>query len=129
VENAESSAIAAYFSVAITSTDFEGISKNRKAKVLGGKPGRDTKDHFGGILVAQLARSDAFGSSDIGGKEMIEDAEKIIEQGRYFIGGKIVYLDCRAPLIDFYRENGYALVGDEPYPSGFCKMFKSLPKI
>jgi hypothetical protein len=32
-------------------------------------------------------------------------------------------------LIDFYRENGYALVGDEPYPSGFYKMFKSLPKI
>ncbi|MDR1815465.1 MAG: hypothetical protein LBR00_02130 [Clostridiales Family XIII bacterium] len=39
--------IAAFFSVAITSTDFEGISKSMKAKVLGGKPGRDTKDHFG----------------------------------------------------------------------------------
>jgi hypothetical protein len=97
--------------------------------VLGGKPGRDTKDHFGGILVAQLARSDDFDSSDINGRELILSAEKIIEQGRYFIGGKIVYLDCRTPLIDFYRENGYALVSDGPYPSGFYKMFKSLPKI
>ena len=84
--------IAAYFSIAITSTSFEGISKNRKANVLGFKPGRDTKDHFGGILIGQLARADGFCSTDINGTEMINHAEKIIEQGRYYLGGKIVYL-------------------------------------
>ncbi|GHU62136.1 hypothetical protein AGMMS49983_03040 [Clostridia bacterium] len=121
--------IATYFSIAITATSFEGISKSRKAKVLGGKPGRDTKDHFGGILIAQLGRNDAFESTDIGGREMIEDAEAVIEKGRYFIGGKIVYLDCREPLIKFYQENGYALVNNKIYPSGYYKMFKTLPKI
>jgi hypothetical protein len=121
--------IAAYFSVAITSTDFEGISRSRRAKVLGGKPGRNTKDHFGGILIAQLARSDSFDPSDINGREMILDAEKVIEHGRRYLGGKIVYLDCREPLIDFYRGNGYELVSNEVYFNGLYKMFKALPEL
>jgi hypothetical protein len=125
----ERPSIAAFFSVAITSTEFPGVTKSRKAKILGGKPGRDTKDHFGGILVAQLGRSDAFASEDINGHEMIEDAEDVIERGRYYLGGKVVYLDCREPLIGFYEQNGYALVKPEPYPSGYFKMFKSLHKL
>ncbi|GHU67065.1 hypothetical protein AGMMS49983_17690 [Clostridia bacterium] len=121
--------IVAYFSVAITATSFEGISKSRKAKVLGGKPGRETKDHFGGLLVAQLGRNDSFSSLDISGTEMIADAEKIIEKGRYYLGGKIVYLDCRESLIHFYQDNGYSLLKNEVYPSGYYKMFKTLPRI
>jgi hypothetical protein len=121
--------IAAYFSVAITSTDFGGISRSRKEKVLGGKPGRDTKDHFGGILIAQLARSDAFDSTVINGEEMILDAEQVVEQGRYYLGGKIIYLDCREQLIDFYTKSGYALVSEKPYMNGYFKMFKTMPKL
>jgi hypothetical protein len=124
-----SAPIVAYFSVAIAATSFQGISKSRKAKVLGFKPGRNTKDHFGGILIAQLARSDRFSQSDINGGKMIDDAEDIIEQGRYYLGGKIVYLDCKEPLIEFYQGNGYALVIPEPYPSGYYKMFKTLPPL
>jgi hypothetical protein len=54
--DSEKMRIAAYFSLAITATSFQDISKSRKAKVLGFKPGRDSKDHFGGILIAQLGR-------------------------------------------------------------------------
>jgi hypothetical protein len=121
--------ITAYFSIAITATSFEGISKNRKSRVLGFKPGRNTKDHFGGILIGQLARADRYCSSDINGNEMIDDAEDIIEQGRYYIGGKIVYLDCREPLVGFYQQNGYTLVTPVPYPNGYYKMFKILPPL
>jgi hypothetical protein len=121
--------IVAYFSVAIAATSFQGISKSRKEKVLGFKPGRNTKDHFGGILIGQIARADGFGPSDINGREMIDDAEDIIGQGRYFLGGKIVYLDCKAPLVEFYEENGYTLVISDPYPSGYYKMFKTLPPL
>jgi hypothetical protein len=127
--NGSSRHIAAYFTIAIAATSFQGISKSRKAKVLGFKPGRDTKDHFGGILIGQLARADGFDSSAINGHEMIEDAEELIEQGRYYLGGKIVYLDCREPLIAFYRENGYSLVTQEPFPNGYYKMFKTLPPL
>jgi hypothetical protein len=121
--------IAAYFTLAITATSFEGISKSRKAKVLGFKPGRDTKDHFGGILIGQLARTDGFDQSDISGQEMLEDAEVLIEKGRYYLGGKIVYLDCKEPLIKFYEQNGYTLVTQTPHQDGYYKMFKSLPEM
>jgi hypothetical protein len=121
--------IVAYFTLAITATSFEGISRSRKAKVLGFKPGRDAKDHFGGILVGQLARADGFDSSDISGQEMIEDAEELIEKGRYYLGGKIVYLDCKDPLIKFYEKNGYISVIQTPYSDGYYKMFKSLQEI
>jgi hypothetical protein len=97
--------------------------------VLGFKPGRNTKDHFGGILIGQIARADDFSSSDINGREMIYDAEDIIRQGRYFLGGKIVYLDCKKQLIEFYQENGYSLVVQESFPNGYYKMFKTLPPL
>ncbi|MDR1042347.1 MAG: hypothetical protein LBL54_00400, partial [Clostridiales Family XIII bacterium] len=86
--------------------------------MLGFKPGRDTKDHFGGILVGQLARADGFDASDVNGQEMIEDAEVLIEKGRYYLGGKVIYLDCKEPLIKFYEKNGYASVIQTPYPDG-----------
>jgi hypothetical protein len=121
--------IVAYFTLAITATSFEGISKNRKEKVLGFKPGRNTKDHFGGILVGQLARADEFGSHDISGREIIEDAERVIEKGRYYLGGKIVYLDCKKHLIKLYQDSGYKLVVEAPYPGGYYKMFKVLPEL
>ena len=60
---------------------------------------------------------------------MIEDAEKLIEKGRYFLGGKIVYLDCKEPLIKLYQNNGYKLVIQDPYHSGYYKMFKTLPEL
>jgi hypothetical protein len=60
---------------------------------------------------------------------MIDDAEDIIGQGRYFLGGKIVYLDCKAPLIELYQNNGYTLVIPDAYPSGYYKMFKTLPPL
>ena len=128
-DDGTSAYVVAYFTIAITSTSFKKISKSRKANVLGFKPGRDTKDHFGGILIGQLGRADGFDSSDINGQEMIEDAESIIEKGRYYLGGKIVYLDCKEPLIKLYKDNGYKLVIKTPYQGGYYKMFKVLPEL
>jgi predicted GNAT family N-acyltransferase len=129
INKEDDSDIVAYFSVGITATSFEGVSGSRKSKVLGGTPGRDSQDHFGGIIIGEVGRSDKYSGSDLSGREIIADAEEIIEQGRKFLGGKIVYLDCREPLIQFYEKNGYTKVVDSPYPSGFFKMFKTLPKI
>jgi hypothetical protein len=79
--------IAAYFTLAITATSFQEVSKSRKRKVLHSKPGRDSQDYFGGLLVGQLARCDGFASANISGQEMLADAEKIIELGRRYLGG------------------------------------------
>jgi hypothetical protein len=122
--------IAAFFSIAIAVTDFHVVSKSRKKKILDySTPGRDSHDYFGGLLVAQLARSDMYGHGDISGQELIWAAESIINSGREYVGGSIIYLDCKKPLIDFYMNNGYDLVHREPFSSGYFKMFKLLPEI
>jgi hypothetical protein len=97
--------------------------------VLHSKPGRDSQDHFGGLLIGQLARCEGFSSEDVNGQELLEDAENVIEFGRQYLGGKIVYLDCKKKLIPFYEKNGYELVVNTPYPNGYYKMFKILPEI
>jgi len=121
--------IAAFFTVAITATSLEGIRTSRRKKILGGKPGRDAKDHFGGLLIAQIGRSDGFSTTDINGAEMIEAAEEIIEKGRYYLGGKVIYLDCESALIGLYKSNGYELVSEEPFYKAYYKMFKPLTRL
>jgi hypothetical protein len=129
-EDSRETHIAAFFSIAIAVTDFNVVSKSRKKKILDySTPGRDSHDYFGGLLVAQLARSDMYGHEDISGQELIWAAESIIDSGREFVGGSIIYLDCKEPLIDFYRGNGYDLVYSEPFSSSYFKMFKVLPEI
>jgi hypothetical protein len=129
IDDEDSSEIVAYFSVAITATSFEGIGKSKKSKILGSTPYRDFLDHFGGLLVAQLARCDRYTSDDINGTVLIKAAEKTIEQGRVYLGGRVLYLDCKAPLIPLYEENDYQLLRPEPYTNGLYKMFKMMPKI
>jgi hypothetical protein len=121
--------IAAYFTVAITSVSFADVSRSRKSKVLGGYPGRDSLDHFAGLLIAQLARADGVSKEVITGQQLIENAEEVIEQGRRFLGGKVIYLDCKEPLVEFYENNGYVLINNEPHSRGLYKMFKALAKL
>jgi hypothetical protein len=121
--------IVAFFTVAITATSFLEVSKSRKRKMLHSKPGRDSHDYFGGILIGQVGRADGFDSDVVNGQEMLSDAEVIIEMGREYIGGKIVYLDCKELLIPLYQSNGYDLLMPEPFSSGYYKMFKILPEI
>jgi hypothetical protein len=87
--------VAAYFSIAITSVDFTGVHQSRREKVLGSTPGRVSRNHFGGLLIAQLARDDRFDESAISGVELIEACEEIIEFGRNYLGGRAIYLDCK----------------------------------
>jgi hypothetical protein len=119
--------IAAFFTLSITATDYSEISKSKKAKVLGSKPGRETFKAFGGILIGQLARDDRYDSSFINGEELLNECEKYIEFGRQYIGGRIVYLDCREALVKTYQKSSYKLLTDNATPEGYYKMYKVLP--
>jgi hypothetical protein len=121
--------IVAYFSIAITSVDFTSINQKRREKVLGGTPGRTSRDHFGGLLIAQLARDDRFDSSAISGAELIAACEAVIEAGRNYLGGRVVYLDCRRDLVPLYERNDYRLLLDEPFEDDLYKMAKPLPRL
>ncbi|MDR0501107.1 MAG: hypothetical protein LBG97_07730, partial [Coriobacteriales bacterium] len=77
--------IAAYFSVALTSINLADASSNRRSKILGKTPGSGFKDDYGGILIAQLGRNDAFAKSIIDGERIICDCEAVIESGRKWL--------------------------------------------
>jgi hypothetical protein len=119
--------IAAFFTLAIAATDYSEISKSKKAKVLGSKPGRETFNAFGGILIGQLARDDRYDSSFINGAELLDECERYIEYGRQFLGGRIVYLDCREALVKTYLRSDYKLLTDTASTEGYYKMYKVLP--
>jgi hypothetical protein len=119
--------IAAFFTLAITATDYSEISKSKKAKVLGSKPGRETFKAFGGILIGQLARDDRYDSDFINGEILLRECEYYIELGRQYIGGRIVYLDCKEALVKTYQRSNYKLLTDAPSAEGYFKMYKVLP--
>ncbi|MDR1183315.1 MAG: hypothetical protein LBK67_00790 [Coriobacteriales bacterium] len=123
----ESPTIAAFFSLAITATDYSEIGRNKREKVLGSKPGRETFRAFGGILIGQLARDDRYDSSFINGGELLDECEKYIEFGRQYIGGRIIYLDCKKELVQTYQKGNYKLLIDAPSSEGYFKMYKILP--
>lgn len=121
--------IAAFFTLAITATDYSEISKGKREKVLGSKPGRNTFDAFGGILIGQLARDDRYGADFIDGEALLQECEAYIEMGRQYIGGRIVYLDCKEALVKTYQKSHYKLLTNDPSPEGYYKMYKVLPEM
>lgn len=121
--------VVAYFAIAITSVDFTGVSRSKRAKVLGGTPGRDEQEHFGGLLVAQLARDDSCDNAVIDGTELLEDCEMMIEQGRVYLGGRMLYVDCKEELVGFYERNGYKLLKTVPEESDLFTMFKGFSRL
>lgn len=119
--------IAAFFTLAITATDYDSISKSRKEKVLGSKPGRNSFKAFPGLLIAQLARDDHYSSGFISGEALLLECENYIELARRYVGGRNIYLDCKEQLVATYQKSGYQLLTDAPTEEGYFKMYKVLP--
>lgn len=119
--------IAAFFTLAITATDYGNISNSRKERVLGSKPGRNTFKAFPGLLIAQLARDDRYDSDFINGETLLLECENYIDLGRRYVGGRNIYLDCKGPLVPTYQKSGYRLLTDDPTDDGYYKMYKVLP--
>jgi hypothetical protein len=94
---------------------------------LGSKPGRNTFKAFAGILIGQLARDDRYSSDFINGAELLEECELYIEHGCRYLGGRIVYLDCKKALVETYNRSNYRLLSPVPNNEGFYKMYKVLP--
>jgi hypothetical protein len=121
--------VIAYFTLALTSVSFANISNSKRERVLGRTPGRNTQDHFAGLLIGQFARNDAYNGEDITGAEMLDDCEGIIEEGRNYFGGKVLYLDCHDYMITYYERHGFQLLRQIPSETGLYKMLKVLPKL
>lgn len=138
----DSFTLLAFFTIAITATDYSKISKRKRRVILGNYPRVSKEDHFPGFLLAQLARDDRYTKEDFDCSNLLGIAEEMIQEAANSIGGNAIYLDCVEDLIGYYQRFGYELLPEEPEEDAgddigsnkesaheFFKMFKGLPRI
>ena len=115
--------VVAFVTLAITDTDYSGISEEDRRAILGSVPRVRSNDFFPGYLLAQLARADAYTHEDFDCSALLVFAEGLIIASSQMVGGHIVYLDCKEDLIGYYEDQGYsALYLDAE--TGLFKMVK-----
>ena len=120
--------LAAFFALALSAIDCSSISNRRKKRAFGDMPALSKRTHVEGYLLAQIARDDRYTHDDIDGKELVQEAERIIEQAANIAGGHIISLDCKEHLINYYKTCGYkALLYDEG--KELHKLFKCLDEM
>lgn len=120
--------LVAFFTLAITVTDFTDVSNRYKRKIMGNYPRLSKETRFPGFLLGQLARNDKYKKADFDCSNLLGFAEKIVSKTAEQVGGNLLYLDCKEPLVRYYENHGYtelSRVGN----SSYIKMFKCLPRI
>lgn len=60
-------------------------------------------------MIGQLARNDNVVKTQLPGKELIEEAQRIIMSAVEAVGGRFMMIECHdiPELLDFYRNNGF----------------------
>lgn len=113
--------VVAYFTLAITVTDFSGIDEGNRKDYLGFIPKRSAQDYFAGYLLAQIGRSQDYSHEQFDCKELMDEAESRVAEAIDLVGGRVIYLDCKntPKLISLYEHQGYTVLyiredGDHP---------------
>ena len=118
--------IVAYFSLAIHLLRLpEGTSASqiRRLDGLYSRKGSDPITEIPSFLIGQLAKNDTY-SSTISGSLLLEYALSVISAAEEFIGGRVVYIECREipKVITFYENNGFKVLRRDP-DDGLIQMY------
>ncbi len=97
-----------YFSLALKVFSFEGDISNRTKKRLSGK----TDNQVPAYLIGQLARNDLTPKGT--GAKLLELAIQYIKNAQAYIGGRLVYLDCKDELLPYYTSKGFQFIQRNP---------------
>lgn len=117
--------LVAFFTLAITVTDYSKVSHERRKNLLGSVPGVNTSCYFPGYLVAQLARDDRYTHEDFDASRLLPLAEDLMRSSVRTVGGRLAYIDCKDELVDYYGRQSYEeLYYDDS--KGLHKLVKSL---
>jgi hypothetical protein len=120
--------VAAYFAIGVTATDFDDISGARRKRILGNTPLWDSQTHFGGLIIGQFARNERFDNSIISGKQIMYDCLEVLETGRDYVGGRLLYLDCHRVMVPYYEQFGFKLLKAHPDRQDLFTLFMPFPK-
>ena len=104
VSNDNNLQIDGYFSLALKVFSFSSDISNRQKSKISGKKDKEVPAY----LIGQLARND-LAKKGIG-KELINLAIQNIKNAQNYVGGRIVYLDCKDELISYYEEFGFKFI-------------------
>ncbi|MCM1386280.1 MAG: hypothetical protein NC231_03050 [Bacillus sp. (in: Bacteria)] len=106
--------IVAYFTIAQKAIDISTLSKNKKRKMLGEYPGRDSLDFIPTYLIGQLGRCDDYSSNDLSGQQILNECYHAISIAASVVGGKLVVLECRETMFDkVYEKKGFKKLYNE----------------
>jgi len=104
VSNDEDSELMAYFAVAVSIIKDKDLKcSNRMLKKMNINEGLAMS-----YLIGQLGKSD--GSAKGLGKFAIERAIGVIVKANAKVGCRVIRIDCRESLIEYYENNGFTLV-------------------
>ena len=111
--------ILGYISLALKVLQIpDGISI-RKRKELDGFSGKMHNEPITDIpcyLIGQLARNDDVSKERLSGKDLIEEAQRIIMASVQAVGGRYMMIECRdnEKLLSFYVDNGFEEISRIP---------------
>lgn len=99
--------IVAFFTTGLSSVDISNLSRSQKKKLLGSVPGRDNLNSYPAYLIGQLGQSDNYCTDDICGEVLLNECVSRIKTAQRVAGGKLVVLECREKLRQFYKKQGF----------------------
>jgi hypothetical protein len=99
-----------FFTLAIKDFEIsETISRTKKKKLT---YGLTEQKRVSAYLIAQVGKDDR--ATEKVGKGMINAALKLIKKAQDYVGGRVVYIECKPNdrLVKFYEDNGFARLQD-----------------
>jgi len=95
--------IIGYYSVGIKAVELGDISKSQRAKMTSGDRGAT---HIAAFILAHIAKDLDCGKQLPKG-EILKRALGTIKEAQNIVGGRLIYLDCRKELVQYYLDGGF----------------------
>ena len=121
-----------YISLALKVLQIPDGLSIRERKELDGYRGKHHGEPITDIpcyLIGQLARNDGVAKEQLSGKEIIEEAQRIIMVAVEAVGGRFMMIECHddPKLLKFYGDNGFKEIAriadaDMPMVQMLCKL-------
>jgi hypothetical protein len=118
-ETIENLDILGYISLATKVLSVPDEVSNRFRKEIDGLSAKihgQRINEFSTYLIGQLGRNSRFKSEELPGKVLLDYADSVISVAMNSVGGRATLIECKndSKLINFYSENGFKIVGNEP---------------
>lgn len=119
--------IMAYFTIAQRAVDISALSPNKRRKMLGSFPGRDSIKAISAFLIGQLGRCDDYSSEEFSGQQLLNECYHAISLAARIVGGKLLVLECREHMYEkFYKNQGFKKLYDKLNKENLYTLYKKI---